>query len=36
MKNKSEEEKAYTLVAYLDREAFEYYFDNFLESNAPK
>ena len=34
MKNKIEEEKADSLVAYLDREAFEYYFDNFAEDSA--
>ena len=35
MKNETEEEKAYSLVAYLDGEPFEYYFDNFTEDNAP-
>ena len=34
MKNKTEEEKADRLVAYLDGEAIEYYFDNFKEDNA--
>ena len=34
MKTKAEEEKADSLVAYLDGEAFEYYFDNFTEDNA--
>ena len=35
MRNKSDEEKADSLVAYLDGEAFEYYFSNFMEDNAP-
>ena len=35
MKTKTEEEKAYSLVAYLDGEAFEYYIHNFTEDNAP-
>ena len=35
MKNKSEEETADNLVAYLDGEAFEYYFDKFTVHNAP-
>ena len=35
MKTKTEEEKADSLVVYLDGEAFEYYFDNFTEDNAP-
>ena len=35
MKNKTEEEKADILVAYLDGVAFEHYFDNFTEENAP-
>ena len=35
MKNKTEEEKAYSLVAYLDGDEFEYYFDNFTEDRAP-
>ena len=35
MKNKTEEKKADSLVAYLDGEAFEYYFDNFTEDNPP-
>lgn len=35
MKNKSEEEKLDSLVAYLDAGAFEYYFDNFKEDYAP-
>ena len=34
MKNKTEKEEADILVAYLDGEAFEYYFDNFTEDNA--
>ena len=35
MKDKIEEEKADYLVAYFDREAFEYPFDNFMEDNSP-
>ena len=35
MKTKTEEEKAYSPVAYLDGEAFQYYFDNFAVNNAP-
>ena len=35
MKTKTDEEKADSLVAYLDREAFECYFDNFKKDNAP-
>ena len=35
MKNKIEEEEADSLIAYLDGEAFEYYFGNFTEHNAP-
>ena len=35
MKNKTEEGKADSLVAYFDGEAFEYYFDNFTVDNAP-
>ena len=35
MKTITEEEKADSLVAYLDGEAFEYYFDNFTEDNSP-
>ena len=35
MENKSEEEKADILGAYLDGEAFEYYFDNLTEDKAP-
>ena len=34
MKNEIEEEKAGSLVAYLDGEEFDYYFDNFTEDNA--
>ena len=34
MKNKTEEEKSDSLVAYLDGEAFEYYFNNFTEDNS--
>ena len=35
MKNKTEEEKADSLVAYLDGEEFEYYFENYTADNAP-
>ena len=35
MKTETGEEKADNLVAYSDGEAFEYYFDNFTEDNAP-
>ena len=35
MKTKTEAEKADSLVAYLDGEASEYYFDKFREGNAP-
>ena len=35
MKTKAEEEKADSLVPYLDVEDFEYYFDNLTEDNAP-
>ena len=35
MKNKYEEERADSLVAYLDGEAFEYYFDNFTGDEYP-
>ena len=35
MENKTEEEKVDSLVGYLDGEAFEYYFENFKEDNAP-
>lgn len=34
MKNNTEEEEADLLVAYLDSEAFQYYFDNSREENA--
>ena len=35
MKTKTEEEKADSLVGYLDGESFEYYFNNFAEDSAP-
>lgn len=35
MNNRIEEEKADTLVAYLDEEAFQYYFENFTKDNYP-
>ena len=35
MNDKTEEEKTDSQVAYLDGEAFEYYFDNFIEDNVP-
>ena len=35
MKNKDEKEQADILVAYLDGEGFQYYFDNFAEENTP-
>ena len=35
MKTKTDEERADSLVAYLDGEAFVYYFDNFTKDNAP-
>ena len=35
MKNRTEDEKADSLVAYLDGEAYEYYFDSFKKDNAP-
>ncbi len=35
MKGKMDEEKADRLVAHLNAEAFEYYFDNFTDENAP-
>ena len=35
MKNKTEEQKADSLVAYLDGETFECYFNNFTEDNPP-
>ena len=34
MKNKTEKERADSLLAYLDGESFEYYVDNFTEDNA--
>ena len=35
MKAKFEEENSNNLVAYLNGEKFEYYFDNFTEDNDP-
>ena len=35
MKSKTDEEKAERLVAQLNGEAFEYYFDHFTDENAP-
>ena len=32
---KDQKEKVDNLVAYLDRESFEYYFDNFVEDKVP-
>ncbi len=35
MKGKTDEEKADRLLAHLNAEAFEYYFDHFTDENAP-
>ncbi len=35
MKGRKDEEKADRLVAHLNTEAFEYYFDHFTDENAP-
>ena len=35
VKTNTKEEKSNNLVAYLDGEVFEYYFDNFTEDNVP-
>ncbi len=35
MKGKTDEEKADKIVAFLNGEAFEFYFDHFTEDNAP-